>query len=307
MKRLKSKEFIIGLCVIVALTILFFGINYLKGINLFTPANFYVIKYDNVAGLETAANVTIDGYKVGQVRDIEFDYTHPGTIKVTVALNKDLRVPIDSKALLTPALLGGPSIELKLGKDKQMIDIGGDIPSGHASDLMGTIQGQIMPKVMDILPTLDSIMVNLNATAYNLNTLSGHPALAASVGRLDQITYNLAALSQSLKTSIGGQVPGILGDARHITTHLDSVTSDLTVLSAQLKALPITGTMDNLQATTDNLLTLSRNLNSDSGTLGQLMHNPELYDRLSRVSADIDSLIVDIKKNPKRYISIKLL
>lgn len=307
MKRLKSKEFIIGLCVIVALTILFFGINYLKGINLFTPANFYVIKYDNVAGLETSANVTIDGYKVGQVRDIEFDYSHPGTIKVTVALNKDLRVPIDSKALLTPALLGGPSIELKLGKDKQMIDIGGVIPSGHASDLMGTIQGQIMPKVMDILPTLDSIMVNLNATAYNLNTLSGHPALAASVGRLDQITYNLAALSLSLKTSIGGQVPGILGDARHITTHLDSVTSDLTVLSAQLKALPITGTMDNLQATTDNLLTLSRNLNSDSGTLGQLMHNPELYDRLSRVSADIDSLIVDIKKNPKRYISIKLL
>lgn len=307
MNKLKSKEFIIGLSVIVALAILFFGINFLKGINLFTPANFYTVSYDNVAGLETAAAVTVDGYKVGQVRDIEFDYENPGKIKVTLALNKNLRVPVDSRALITPSLLSGPSIEIQLGKSKKFLEIGSAIPAGAGTDMMATVTDEIMPKVVDILPTLDSLMVNLNATAQNLNALSGHPALYASVSRLDMITANVAALSSSLKTTMNTQVPGVMGNARSITAHLDSVTADLAVLSAQLKALPLDGTMDNVMATTANLKALSESLNSPDGTLGQLMHNPELYHRLNRVTADIDSLIVDIKAHPKRYISIKLL
>lgn len=306
MNKLKSKEFIIGLCVIVALAILFFGINYLKGINLFTPANFYTVRYDNVAGLETAAAVTIDGYKVGQVRDIEFDYDKPGKIKVTLALNKSLRVPVDSRAIITPSLLSGPSIEIVLGKSSKLIELGSEIPAGAATDLMSAVNQEIMPKVLQILPTLDSLMINLNATAQNINTLSSHPALYSSVTRLDQIMANVADLSATLKAS-SNQVPGILGNARSITTHLDSVTANLTLLSAQLKALPLQGTMDNVMATTDNLRQLSNQLNSPNGTLGQLMHNPELYNRLNRVTADIDSLILDIKANPKRYISIKLL
>ncbi len=306
MKILKSKEFIIGLCVIVALGILFFGINYLKGINLFTPANFYTVEYENVAGLETAATVTIDGYKVGQVRDIKFNYERPGKITVTVALNKDLRVPKDSRAVITTSLLGTPSIILQLGHSHDFIDRGGQIPSGSAPDMMGTVTNELMPKVMQILPTLDSLMINLNATAANINALSGHPALYASVSRLDLITANVAALSSSLKVA-GGQVPGLMANANSITTRLDSLTSDLTVLSGQLKTLPLQGTMENVMATTDNLKRLSDQLNNPNGTLGQLMQNPELYDRLSRVAADIDSLIIDIKANPKRYISIKLL
>lgn len=307
MNKLKSKEFIIGICVIVALAILFFGINFLKGINLFTPANFYTVSYDNVAGLETAAAVTIDGYKVGQVRDIEFDYDNPGKIKVTLALDKNLRVPYDSQAIITPSMLSGPSIEIRLGKSRKYLDIGSEIPAGAGADMMGTVTNEIMPKVVDILPTLDSLLVNLNATARNLNELSGHPALYASVSRLDIITANVAALSASLKTTMNTQVPGVMRNANSITAHLDSVTADLAILSSQLKELPLQGTMDNVMATTANLKALSEDLNNPQGTLGQLMHNPELYDRLSRVTADIDSLIVDIKAHPKRYISIKLL
>lgn len=307
MKTLKSKEFIIGLCVIVAGLILFFGINYLKGINLFKPANFYVIMYDNVAGLETAAAVTIDGYKVGQVRDIEFDYNNPGKIKVTIGLNKDLKVPVDSRAMLAPSLLGGPSIELELGKSHKYLEHGGRIPDAAGADLMATVNNEIMPKVQKILPTLDSIMLNINATAENINVLTSHPALYASVSRLDLITGNVAALSSSLKTTMNGQLPGVMNNAYSITTRLDSTAANLALLSAQLKELPLQGTMENVYATTANLSALSSDLRNPNGTLGQLMNNPELYNRLSRVSADIDSLILDIKAHPKRYISIKLL
>lgn len=88
MKKIFNKEFIIGICVITAIVILIFGIDYLKGINLFSPANFYYASYDNVAGLEISSPVTVDGYKVGQVREIQFDYENPGKIKVLLALNK---------------------------------------------------------------------------------------------------------------------------------------------------------------------------------------------------------------------------
>lgn len=314
MKKIFSKELVIGLCVITALLILFFGINYLKGINLFKPANYYIVEYDNVGGLETAAAVTIDGYKVGQVRDIEFNYANPGKIKVTIALNKDLRVPEDSRAVIVSSLLGGPSIEIKLGKSKKMIPIGGVIQGGVSQDLMTTVSNEIMPKVTQILPVLDSLMLNLNSTASNINQLSGHPALLSSVTRLDDITANISALSADLRKTFGAEVPGLLRNARSITCNLDSMSRNLGSLSYNLKNLPLDATMDdlnlimgNLKALTANLQNLSDNLNNPDGTVGKMLNDPELYNRLSQVSADIDSLIVDIKRNPKRYISIKLL
>lgn len=314
MKKIFSKELIIGLCVITALVILFFGINYLKGINLFKPANFYVVEYDNVMGLETAAAVTIDGYKVGQVRDIEFDYAKPGKIKVTLALNENLRVPADSHALIQGSLLGGPSIVIQLGKSDKMIPIGGIIPSGVAPDLMSNITDEIMPKVAGIIPTLDSLMINLNSTAENINTISGHPAILNSVDRLDDITADIAGLSSDLRASLGASVPSLLNNANSVTLNLDSMSRNLAQLSYNLKNIPVDATMDdlnvimnNLKGLSANLETLSANLNNPDGTVGKMLNDPTIYNRLSQVTADIDSLIVDIKRNPKRYISIKLL
>ena len=314
MKKIFSKELIIGLCVIIALVILFFGINYLKGINLFKPANFYVVEYENVGGLETAAAVTIDGYKVGQVRDIEFNYDHPGKIKVTLALNENLKVPEDSRAVIESSLLGGPSIVIHLGTSKKMIPVGGVIQGGVSSDLMSTVSDEIMPKVTQILPTLDSLLLNLNSTAANINQLSGHPALTTSVNRLDEITANIATLSGDMRKALGGSMPAILNNASSVTANLDAMSRNLAELSNNLKNIPVDATMadlnvimGNLKDLTANLQTLSHNLNNPDGTVGKLMNDPQIYDNLTRVTADIDSLIVDIKRNPKRYISIKLL
>ena len=96
MKKLVNKELIIGISVIVALVVLFMGINYLKGVNLLNPTNFYYAEYDNVSGLEVSAPVTVNGFKVGQVREITYDYDHPGKIKVLLAVNDKLKVPEDS-------------------------------------------------------------------------------------------------------------------------------------------------------------------------------------------------------------------
>jgi phospholipid/cholesterol/gamma-HCH transport system substrate-binding protein len=300
MKKLMSKEFKIGMSVIVALVILFFGIEYLKGVNLFKPANFYYAEYDNVAGLEIAAPVNIDGFKVGQVRDIEFNYENPGKIRVLLALDKKLRLAVDSKAIISSSLLGSASIDIIPGKSSEKLAVGSNIETTTSTDLMASISENLMPQIGSILPKVDSLL-------YNLNLLVADPALARSIGRFDGISDNILATTVGLRTTMNTQVPMIMGNAARITTNLDTVTSGLGQLSKQLRSLPLEPTMANLNDLTSNLSEFSSQLNDKNSTLGLLMSDPELYRQLNRVAADVDSLLVDIQKNPKRYISIKLL
>lgn len=307
MKKLINKELIIGASVIAAIAILVFGIEYLKGINMLNPANFYYVAYDNVSGLEVSAPVTIDGYKVGQVREINFDYENPGKIKVLLAVDKKLRIPEDSYASLSSTLMGGGFVEINMGSSKKMLEVGDNIESRPGHGLMESLSNDVMPAVNSILPRVDSLVCNLNRIAAD-------PSLTLAVRRLDGITVNIEgisanalSLSRNLNGTVQRDVPSVMRNARHITTRIDSITGDLYVLSSQLRQLPLNSTVENINELSENLSRFSRQLNDPNSTLGLLTTDPELYNSLARVSADIDSLIVDIKKNPKRYISIKLL
>lgn len=299
MKKIFNKEFVIGLSVIVAVVILIFGIDFLKGINLFRPAHYYVAYYDNVDELTVSSPVLINGYKVGQVREVNFDYTKPGKVEVVMALDKNLQLPEGSTAELGTTLLSGARIEISMGTGPGMIPSGGEVPSGVKAGLMSSVQ-DVLPAVTGILPKVDSLL-------YNLNVLVADPALAASIQRLDGISANLLATSQGLNSTMNNQVPRLANNTVKLTQSLDTIVGNLGQLSYQLKALPLDATMDNVNQLTANLTQFSRQLNDKNSTLGLLTSDPELYNRITQVSADIDSLLVDIKKNPKRYISIKLL
>lgn len=300
MKKIITKEFIIGLSVILAILILFFGIEYLKGINLFKPTNYYVASYSNVAGLETAAPVQIDGFKVGQVREIKFNYEKPGKIDVILALNKSLRIPVDSKAIIGTTLLSGAYVEIKLGKSSKIAEVGSNIEGVVLPDMMASISDNLLPGVANILPRVDSLLISLN-------TLASDPALLKSIQRMDGITDNLYQTTNGLSSVMRKDVPGIMGYAGRVANNLDSITKNLGELSYQLKQLPLGTTVENVNDLTGNLAKFSEQLNNPNSSLGMLMNDPEFYNRINKVSADIDSLIIDIQKNPKRYISIKLL
>ncbi|MBD5262999.1 MAG: MCE family protein [Bacteroides sp.] len=299
MKKIFNKEFAIGLSVIVAILILIFGIDFLKGINLFRPAHYYVAYYDNVDELTVSSPVLINGYKVGQVREVNFNYEKPGKVEVVMALDKNLQLPEGSRADLGTTLLSGARIELTMGAGPGMIPSGGEVPSGVKAGLMSSVQ-DVMPSLTGILPKVDSLL-------YNLNVLVADPALTASIQRLDGITGDLLATTHGLNATINNQVPRLANNTVRITQSLDTIVGNLGQLSYQLKSLPLDATVDNVNQLTANLSQFSRQLNDKNSTLGLLTSDPELYNRITQVSADIDSLLVDIKKNPKRYISIKLL
>lgn len=301
MKKIFTKEFYIGLSVIVAITVLIVGIDYLKGINLFKPANFYVAHYSNVAGLEISAPITINGYKVGQVREINFDYSNPDKpTEVVLALDKNLQLPEGSVATIGSSLMSGSYVTIRLGSSSRRIPVGGEIATASATDLMASLESDLMPKVSVALAHVDSLVMNLN-------TLVADPAIARSIGRLDGITGNLLASSGGLDATLNRDVPLIMRKANGICYNIDTITANLADLSEQLRRLPLSETLDNVNATVANLEAFSAQLKNPDSSLGKIMNDPELYNRMNRVAADVDSLIVDIKRNPKRYISIKLL
>lgn len=307
MKKLARKEIGIGISVIVAILILIFGIEFLKGINLFRPANFYLAYYENVDGLEVSAPVKVNGYKVGQVREINFDYVKPGKTEVLLALNKNLHLPVNSFAVISSTLMGEAYIEITVGDSGEMIPVGGEVATVQGGGILSGLSETLMPKVTGTLTVLDSLLVNLNKIVAD-------PALGSSINRLEGISDNVLAASDGLKLVMNRQVPALLGGANGIVNNfgsvmlrVDTISGNLIQLTDQLNRMPLMQTVEGLNATVSNLESFSQQLKNQNSTLGLLMNDPELYNRLNNVAASVDSLIVDIKRNPKRYISIKLL
>ena len=295
-----NKNVKIALTVLVGLVLLYWGVNYLKGINLLTPANYFYTEVDNTEGLLQAAPVTVNGFQVGQVREINYDYSKH-KISVMLAMDKDMTVPEGSSVNMVSGLLGGTSLELNLG-DGPAMKQGSYIPTTKLPGLMDNVTENVMPMVNNVMPKVDSIMNNVNA-------LTGDPALAAALARLDGITRQLQASAQQLTVLMHGlnrSVPGVMSNVNGITTNLSGATSNLSDLSTSLKQLPLDETMSKLNATLANLEQLSAQLNDKNSTLGKVMNDRELYDNANHAIASLDSLLIDIKANPKRYINVKV-
>lgn len=294
-----KKEVLIGLCAVIALLVLYFGIEFLKGVNLFKPANYYYASYTDVAGLQKSAPVTINGFKVGQVREISYEYDNPGHVRVELSLDRELRLPVGSKAVIEQDLLGTSTVVLRMSDSKDFQEIGSRIQGETAQGLMGSVSEQLMPSVSAIFPKIDSLVTSLNA-------LVGDPALAKSVKRLDDITLSLDQTMRQLNAT-AGQLGPVMKNVNGITGNVNTVTADLAQVSGKLAELPVDSLMNNIMVLSGNLRALSEELDNPESTIGALTRDRALYDNLNNAAASLDSLLIDVKKNPKRYISIKLL
>ena len=299
MKKIFRKEVLIGLIVIIALAILFVGIDFLKGINIFKAANYYVATYENVEGLAVSAPVSVNGYKVGLVREINYEYDNPGHVKVEMSLDKNLKVPRGTQAVIKTDMLGTATIELKMGNGDSFHNVGDELEGVVARGMMDNISNSILPSVGNIMPKIDSLLANINAVV-------GDPALLAAVKRLDRITENLASTTSRLSQAVA-QLPAVTNDVKVITGNIAKGSDDLAELTARMRNLPVDSLAADIADITANLKELSAQLNDPESTIGKLTHDPALYNNLNSTISSLDPLFIDIKKNPKRYISIKLL
>ena len=306
MNKLFSREVKIGASMLVALLALVFGINYLKGVNIFKAANYYYASYTNVAGLAQSAPVTLNGYKVGLVRDVAYEYDNPGHVRVELSLDRQLRLPEGTAAAIVTDMLGTSTIELRMGTSPNYIEVGQKLQAIEGSGLMDKVSTELMPTIIQIAPHIDSLVVALTAIAAD-------PALQSSVKRLDVIMANLEKSTTQLDRAMGA-MPSIMNNAnatmanvKEISANISQVSQALAVLSDDLKKMPLDSTLTHLNNITANLDEATEKLNSSNSSLGLLLNDPGLYNKINNSAAHIDSILIDLKKQPKRYIpSIKI-
>jgi phospholipid/cholesterol/gamma-HCH transport system substrate-binding protein len=290
-----KKEVTIAITACVAVVILFFGLNFLKGMTIFSSDNSYYVRFHDIQGLSKANPIYADGYKVGVVKDIYYDYAGNGDVIVKFDVDNNLRIPKGSTAEVGSDLMGNVKMNLLMANNpRERVNPGDTIQGATNSGLMGRV-AQILPTVEALVPKIDSILTSVNA-------LLADPALAATLHNAQQITSNLTTTSQQLNVlmaNLNKSVPGMLNKA-------DATLANTQKLTNNLAAVDIQTTMNEVNSTISNLKTFTDNLNNGKGSLGLLMNDPGLYNNLNATMSSADSLLIDLKAHPKRYVHFSL-
>ena len=286
-----SKEIQIALVAVVGIIVLYFGLQFLKGMTLFSNDNRYFVKFQDVSGLSVASPIFANGYRVGVVETIDFNYVNTSEIVASIGVDKNMQVPKGSRAEIATDLMGNVKVQLVLGNVADGVVAPGDtITGGQQVGAMG--------KAADMIPTIQQMLPKLDSILASVNTLLADPAIASSLHNVDQITANLSRTSQDLSqltAQLNRQMPQMLKNA-------DGVLANTNQITKNLNELDIAATMTSVNSTLKNVEQMTATLNSKEGTLGLLMRDPGLYNNLNSTMMHADSLMMDHKQHPKRYV-----
>lgn len=287
-----TKEVRIGIAAIIALCVLIYGINYLKGIHLFKPSSYFYVKFQNINGLTKSSPVYADGFRVGIVRELYYDYDRPGNVVAEIDVEPDLRIPKGSSAELAAEMLGGVRMNLLLANNpREKYQAGDTIPGGLNSGMMGEV-GELVPQLKQMLPKLDSIMASLN-------TLLADPAIPATLHNIENLTANLSATSGQLQTLMAHDIPQLTGK-------LNTIGDNFVTISGNLKEIDYAAAMQKVDSTLTNVKMITDKLGRKDNTVGLLLNDPTLYNNLNATTANAASLLEDLRLHPKRYVHFSL-
>lgn len=288
-----TKEIKIGLIGLAALAMLVFGINYLKGIKMFQSTNYYYVDYTNINGLAESSPVFANGFKIGIVRNISYNYAKPGHVTVEVEVDKAMRLPKGSRGELVAEMLGTVKMNLILDHTANAYYQPGDtLPGVTNAGLMGAAEEKLVPQLEQMLPKMDSIL-------QSLNRLLADPALTATIHNAEQLTASLHTTTRQLNAFMQKDLPQITG-------RLTTIADNFTVISENLKGLDYAATFHKIDSTLYNVQLLTQKLNRKDNSIGLLLNDPALYDNLNATTANAAALLEDLKAHPKRYVHFSL-
>lgn len=276
-----SREFKVGVLAIVCLGILYFGFNFLKGINIFSPTKVYVGTFDRINGLTAQAPVYIKGYQVGLVESIQYDFKQIPAFTVNVSIDKTIELPRGTQmALVADGLLGGGAIELQLPlmPNRAMPYHKGDtLPTHIEPGLIDNLQ-------TGLLANLDSLLNEANTLLASLNEQLNEGSIYATLQHIEQITRDLTVSSKDIRALTHNQLPAIMDKADATIEGLNDIINDV-------KAADIQGTVGKVDST---ISTLNAALQSQEGTVGMLLNDKTLYDNLNIALEDLDKAVLNV-------------
>ncbi|MEE1183988.1 MAG: MlaD family protein [Paludibacteraceae bacterium] len=286
MKKFKlSREVKIGIVVIVALGMLYFGLNYLKGINIFQPTTYFYAQYERVDGIVPTTPVMINGYQVGHVSEIIFDYTKEAPITLQITVDNKLVVPKGTIAeVYDTGLMGDKAIQLRLGYSDQLMQPGDTLRTGIQNGLMAAVTDALVEPVKAMMPQLDSTLKAINQTVNS-------ERIENIIADLEASMANIKSMSATLKNN----VPGTLAK-------VDTIATNFAAVSDEIAAVQWDSTLNNIEVLIANLEYVSNQLKSTDNSLGALLNDKDLYQNLDSTVQSANALLIDLKENPKRYV-----
>ena len=310
-------ELKIGIIGILSILLLIWGINFLKGNNIFGNKNEYFAIYKNIDGLESSSPVRINGLTVGNVTKIFFHPNNNGDIIVQFTINDNIRFPINTTALIYNSdIMGTKAVKLIYGPSKIYASPGDTIYSQIEGGLKDEVNKQVLPlknKAEELISSIDSVMTvittvldrdareSLSNSLRSLNRTFSTMELAMI--KLDSIIY---------KNDI--RVSTIIKNLESITTNfhnnndlISETLNNFESISDSLAKSNIKNTVNNLDKSLYQFDKILQKIDKSEGTLGMLLNDKEMYNNLTSASKQLDLLIEDMKKNPKRYVTFSLL
>jgi len=274
---------------ITAIAILYFIIMFLQGVNIFSNKDTYYIKFQNAKALAKSSPVYADGYNVGIVSDIFYDYNNPGTgVIVKIAVENGMRIPYGTIAALDEAMLGGCTLNLMMGNSPvERYQVGDTIPAADNNGLMAKAAGMI-PKLEATLSKVDTLLMTLNRVVSD-------PNIQQILANAEALTANLDNSSRDLNRLLEKDIP-------QMAQTFDQAGKNIVTLTDKLNRIDLEGTMAKVDGAVNNLNKTTERLNSKDNSIGLLLNDTTLYSGLNRTVNGASALVEDLKANPKRYV-----
>ncbi len=286
-----SKEFKVGILTIVAGGLLYYGFNFLRGTDLFSPSDRYYVIYPNVAGLNVSNPIYFNGLPIGRVSGFELQQARK---RIVVSLDIDQNVFVSDDATATLAndgLLGGKAIVLKTGKSLEELKVG------------DTLHSEIDGGILD---TFEPVADNLNTTITKINTLLDQFNKTDIKGVVDTLKYSIGTLTYKARAldieSVVGNLDGVVVSFKERSDQLETLLGESTVLVDSLNSLELGKLVTKLTASMDQVNALMTGIQSGEGTVGKLMKNDSVYNSMNQLLVDLDELIIHFNNYPKDFL-----
>ncbi len=298
-----KKEAKIAVIVTLIIFLFFWGYNFLKGRNLFSSYNYYYANFEKVDGLQKSSPVTVNGYVIGLVSDIQFTSEKLDKIQVEIGVKKNFKIPDNSVVMIVGDLLGSKSIILLLGDSQDIVKNKGTLPGATAPDMVDAVTDKLMKtpiatNLNKVLVSIDSVLVILQNT-FDDKTQKNIQGIIANVEKL-------VAAEHTKISMILTNFESVSGNLKKNNEDITKVIANLSAFSETLAASDVKNTVDNANRSLTQLNTLLTGINEGQGTIGKLAKDDSVYIYLQQSLNDLDKLLIDLRENPKDYVHFSL-
>jgi phospholipid/cholesterol/gamma-HCH transport system substrate-binding protein len=301
-----AKSVKVAVFCILAIVTLYFGANFLKGVDSFSKKEFYYSVYDNSGGLHVGAIVYLHGYPVGKVTKVKLISNNPVRILAEYLITEDIIIPTDSRfEVMSKDMLGGIIVRLALGEETLFAKSRDTLACGIVPQLTEGLEN-MKDQIISILASVDTIAVSLKDV---LSRQNGAEKLAQTLNNIESMTASLDLIIANNKANIGKIVTeftkfsetlsGISPDLKHIVANFDQIADDI----AKTNVAEVIVNVNNAILQVEEVI---RKVNTGDGNAAKLLNDDILYNNLGNTLKSLDELVIDIKENPKKYINVTI-